>query len=102
MLNVYSPNQASARAEFWTRIADALPALDHWCVGGDFNMLEDLVDRLGGSQQTTIHGSELATWERVCMILRISDVWQHEAFLHSPGSLDFSRSDRRMGGTNLS
>ena len=39
VLNVYAPNQASARAEFWAQIADALPAVEHWCVGGDFNML---------------------------------------------------------------
>ena len=101
VLNVYAPNQASARAEFWAQIADALPAVEHWCVEGDFNMLEDPLDRVGGSQ-TTLHGSELAAWERLCMTLRISDVWQHEAFLHAPGSLDFSRSDRRQGGTNLS
>ena len=82
-------------------IADALPAVDHWCVGGDFNMLEDPLDRVGGNQ-TTLHGSELAAWERLCMTLRISDVWQHEAFMHATGSLDFSCSDRRKGGTNLS
>ena len=63
VLNVYAPNQVSTRAEFWSLIDDALPAFDHWCVGGDFNMLEDPMDRVGGSQ-TTLHGSELAAWER--------------------------------------
>lgn len=43
-LNVYAPNVASARAEFWSQIADALPDVSHWCVGGDFDMLEDPTD----------------------------------------------------------
>ena len=47
-LNVYAPNQASARAEFWVRLATSLPSVDSWCVGGDFNMLESLRTRLVG------------------------------------------------------
>ena len=58
-LNVYVPNHVSARVEFWTRIADAIPLTDAWCMGGDFNMLESLDDRQGGSL-ATIHVSELA------------------------------------------
>ena len=94
VLNVYAPNHASARADFWTQITDALPEVDHWCVGGDFNMLEDPSDRMGGSH-VTVQGSELAAWERLCMTLQITDVWQHEAFSRSQGSLSFSQSDHR-------
>ena len=36
------------------------------------------------------------------MTLRISDAWSHEGFARAVGSLSFSRSDRRLGGTNLS
>ena len=101
VLNVYAPNHASARVEFWTQIVESLPPADGWCVGGDFNMLEDASDRRGGSQ-TTVHGSELAAWEDLCMTLRIEDVWHHPAFVRDQHSLLFSRSDRRVGGTNLS
>ena len=78
-LNVYAPNHVSARVEFWSQIADAIPAADAWCVGGDFNMLESPEDRRGGSL-TTIHGSKLAAWERLCMMMRISDSWHHPGF----------------------
>ena len=37
ILNLYAPNHESARAEFWTQIADALPSADEWCIGGDFS-----------------------------------------------------------------
>ena len=78
-LNVYAPNVANGRAEFWTLLGDSLPTADHWCVGGDFNMLEDPEDRRGGSF-ATIQGAELAAWERLCFSLRISDVWHADAF----------------------
>lgn len=100
-LNLYVPNQASARAAFWTQIADALPENEHWCVGGDFNMIEAPGDRIGGSH-VMVHGSELAAWERFCMALRIDDVWHLESFGRDHGSLLFSCSDRWIGGSNLS
>src|SRR5271156_1631374 len=36
------------------------------------------------------------------MTLRIDDVWHHAGFGHERDSLLFSRSDQRIGGTNLS
>ena len=69
--------------------------------GGDFNMIEAPEDRCRGTQ-VTVHGSELAAWERLCMTLRIADVWHSEGFSRERDSLLFSRSDRRIGSTNLS
>ena len=57
-LNVYAPNHASARAEFWAHLVAALPSVDSWCIGGDFNMLESPEDRIGGSH-VTVHGREI-------------------------------------------
>ena len=101
LLNLYAPNHASARTVFWTQITDALPSADEWCIGGDFNMIEAPEDRCGGGH-VTVHGSELAAWERLCLSLRISDVWHSVGFSRESGSLHFSRSDRRIGSTNLS
>ena len=100
ILNVYAPNQASARADFWALLAAALPRVDSWCIGGDFNMLESPEDRIGGSH-VTVHESELAAWEQLCMSLRIFDTWLLEDFSRTQGSLGFSQLDRRRGGTNL-
>ena len=64
-------------------------------------MIETLEDRQGGSQ-VTVHGSELAAWERLCMALGLHDVWHLADFARERDSLGFSRSDRRIGGMNLS
>ena len=101
LLNIYAPNHASARAVFWEQILAALPRVDSWCVGGDFNMIEDVQDRRGGSL-TTVHGAELAAWERLCLALHIEDAWHHPSFSRRADSLLFSRSDRRVGGMNMS
>lgn len=60
-------------AGYW--MSDALSAMEHWCIGGDFNIIEDCADRGGGS-----HAAKLATWERLCMTLRLSNVWHHEGY----------------------
>ncbi len=70
-LNVYAPNRVSERIEFWSQLYDVLPIVDNWCIGRDFNMLENFNDRAGGGQ-TLIHGHELACWERVCFKLELS------------------------------
>ena len=63
-LNIYAPNSASQRILFWKQLLRTLPSLDNWCVGGDFNMVEDPCDRVGG-RLTIIHGQELAEWENL-------------------------------------
>ena len=49
-----------------------MPPLDHWCIAGDFNMLEDPIDRRGDSS-ITIHGHELAMSEQLVFSLQIVD-----------------------------
>jgi hypothetical protein len=94
LLNIYAPNQASARAHFWDTLVSILPdSIEHWIVGGDFNMLEVPADRVGGNA-ITVHGRELAAWERLVFKLRILDVWYASHFSRTSGSLQFSRSSR--------
>ena len=99
-LNIYAPNQISERIELWSYLNNVLPNLD-WCVVGDFNMIENLTNRVVGGH-ITIHGQELAAWERFCFKLRLLDAWQSQSFMQMSSSLLFSRSDRRYGGVNVS
>ena len=59
-LNIYAPNDRGARKGFYTQIVQQLPHADHWCMGGDFNMIEAPRDRVGGSN-VVLAGSELAS-----------------------------------------
>ncbi|MCO5602511.1 hypothetical protein L7F22_056644 [Adiantum nelumboides] len=39
-LSVYAHNSATERASFWSQLTDALPIVDTWIIGGDFNNIE--------------------------------------------------------------
>ena len=49
-INVYAHNAAADTRRLWSYMCDTLPQVDHWCMAGDFNMIEDKLDRSGGSQ----------------------------------------------------
>ena len=95
------PNSEAARSRFWTEILLQIPQIDRWALVGDFNMLEDVQDRQGGSLRI-ISGSEFREWERLCMSLPLVDLWSVNSFNRLPESLSFSRYDRRLAGVNLS
>mgnify|MGYP006973830904 FL=1 len=46
----------------WFKIGSNLLSMDHLCMVGDFNMIEDFSDRIGGSY-ALIGVVELITWE---------------------------------------
>ena len=59
-MNLYAPNSAVERAKLWLSLFDYVSLADCWLVGGDFNMIEDVADRMEGIA-TTISG-----WEAKC------------------------------------
>ncbi|KAH7277724.1 hypothetical protein KP509_38G003900, partial [Ceratopteris richardii] len=97
IVNIYAPKQEAERAPFWRELYSCLPnSVEHWIVGGDFNMVESLDDRRGGNP-TSIHGHELATWELLMFKLRVADAWHMRNFSRSYPSKEFSRMNRRRG-----
>ena len=101
LLNLYAPNHSSSHAQFWESLLLYMPnTIDHWIIGGDFNMLEDPADRTGGSF-ATIHGREWAAWERLIFKLRVVDVWQAENFHKMKDSLRYSRTNKGNGMVNM-
>ena len=84
VLNIYAPNSVSERIVFWNQLEALCPSNINWCVGGDFNMIDRVKDRTGGSM-TTIHGQELACWERLCCHLHILDAWTVDTFMRMHG-----------------
>lgn len=47
ILNVYAPMDLQVQAAFWLDILDALPDMDSWIIGGDFDNVETLEDQHG-------------------------------------------------------
>ena len=95
LMNIYAPNHARDRAILWKRILSQVPIVDHWAIAGDFYMLEDVSDRLGGIPHT-ISGSELYDWEHLIFSLVLMDLWQVSSFVKMLDSLAYSRSERRV------
>ena len=85
-LSIYAPNHRDARKGFSTQIVQQLPHVDHWCMGCDFNMNEVAGDRVGGSN-VVLTCCELASWERLCFMLRIQDGWHLPSFHRLSDSL---------------
>ena len=94
LMNIYAPNHARDRAILWENILSQVPSVDHWAIAGDFNMLEDVSDRLGGIPHT-ISSSELYEWEHLIFSLGLMDLWQVSSFVKMQDSLAYSRSYRR-------
>ena len=46
-LNLYAPNSSKERLKMWIELDSSLPIVDHWCIVGDFNMIEDHKGRSG-------------------------------------------------------
>ena len=79
------------RCGFWTAIAGALPEMDAWIVGGDFNNLEALEDQIGRSAAfDEIADNEQHGWVGFMFAIFGRDVWHIEAaFQRLQDSLSF-------------
>ena len=99
-INVYAHNAAADRRRLWSYMCDTLPQVDHWCMAGDFNMIEDKLDRSGGSK-AILYGSKLSFWKSLCCTYGFEDTWYSFSFSKHVESLQFSRLDRGLLGTNL-
>ena len=101
LMNIYAPNSASARASFWLSLVEYAGLADCWLVGGDFNMIEDASDRIGGTT-TTISGGEAKCWDSFSFAFGLLDLWKVQSFSRIQGSLHFSRSDGSVVSATLS
>ena len=73
-MNLYACNSESERADLWLSLSDYADLADCWLVGGDFNMIENVTDRLGGVG-TTISGREA-----ICFSFGLLDLWKVHSF----------------------
>lgn len=92
ILIVYGFSETGPRAMLWNHLAQVeLPEAD-WILAGDFNNIEQVNDKQGGSLKTNINNRELESWNRLLMRLRVSYTFHLRAF--------HKRSDKRFTWSN--
>ena len=80
VINVYGFNNTDPRAMLWNHLAQApLPAAE-WVLAGDFNNIESIQDKQGGSNKTSIGNREMEAWNRLLVRLNVRDSFNLRAF----------------------
>ncbi|KAG0571612.1 hypothetical protein KC19_VG027100 [Ceratodon purpureus] len=82
LINVYAYSTSPERATLWEAInaAPLLPA--NWIIAGDFNMIETLDDKLGGSDQTKMYALQAEAWNRTLLKFALGDSFHMTEFRH--------------------
>ena len=73
-------------AKLWLSLFDYASLVDCWLVGGDFNMIEDVANRMGGIT-ITISGWEAKCLNYFCFAYGLLDLWNVHSFSRIQGSL---------------
>ncbi|KAG0595095.1 hypothetical protein M758_UG138900 [Ceratodon purpureus] len=80
IINVYAHNYTGSRVRLWNTIREFdLPEAD-WILTGDFNMIEDLEDKRGGTDSIGQGHLELQAWTALLLHLQLSDVYYLDEF----------------------
>lgn len=87
---VYAPNEPHNRKRLWKELADNIDKKRKWVVVGDFNMVEDALDRKGGSRKVVTSG-EKRVWRRfVCKICL------EDSHVYKVGNLRYSWDNKNI------
>ncbi|MCO5587614.1 hypothetical protein L7F22_041563 [Adiantum nelumboides] len=91
-LSVYAPNSPRERASFWSQLTDALPIVDTWIIGGDFNNIESDSDWCAETRPilSSISPREQEQWDRFLLATHSADALHISSFGRRRGSLSFS------------
>ncbi|KAL3692352.1 hypothetical protein R1sor_006003 [Riccia sorocarpa] len=87
---IYAPHTAIERAQLWSHMENTLDAARNWLITGDFNMITNASDQVGGTPKT-ITGEELTHWTSFTQSLDIRDT-----FKRTEGALRFTWDNRRL------
>ncbi|KAL3676620.1 hypothetical protein R1sor_026568 [Riccia sorocarpa] len=88
-LAVYAPHSAAERTQVWANFESSLDGSRNWIMAGDFNMISDSRDQLGGTPRP-ITGEELHQWNSFCETFDLSDTFQR-----TQGAIKFTWDNRR-------
>lgn len=75
ILNVYGFSHTGPRAMMWNHLAQAPLPEAQWVVAGDFNNIESIADKQGGSNKMSISQRELEAWNRMLIRFGVRDTF---------------------------
>ena len=106
IVNLYGPNKPFQRENFFQQLNNYVNSTQNTIIGGDFNMVTDLKDRIGGSIcYTHLVGS--SSLNKILNNQKLYDTWRKvnpkrsEFTYHRPKSNIHSRIDRSYAPHNL-
>lgn len=94
ILAVYAPNKPHLRTNLWNELADSIDKKRKWVVSRDFNMVEDALDRKGGSSRV-VNGSEKKTRKQF-----VRKIYLEDSFVYKGGQLKYSWDSKKLHRNN--
>lgn len=87
---IYGPNDTDGRISLWAELTATLDVSFKWFLCGDFNMITNRCDQLGG-EGSIVKGREARIWASLMRHLNVQDT-----FSPVRGSLSFSWDNKRI------
>lgn len=100
ILNVYGFCNTGPRATMWNHLAHAPLPEAHWVLAGDFNNIESVADKIGGSTKTSISHRELEAWNKLLIRLGVRDAF-HIGSFHRKNQKAFTWSNTHQDDTMI-
>ena len=98
IINIYGFSHPGPRAMLWAHLAHVPLPDAQWVLAGDFNNIESIADKQGGSTRTSITNRDLESWNRLLLILGVRDSF-HEGNYNRQNDKAFTWSNCRTDET---
>ena len=80
VINAYGFSDTGPRAVLWNHLAQVELPEAEWVLAGDFNNIESLQDKQGGTNKTNMGNRELEAWNRLLVRIGVRDSHNIRAF----------------------
>ena len=92
VINIYGFSHTGPRAMMWSHISQIQLPEAQWVLAGDFNNIESINDKQGGSTKTSISNRELEAWNKLLIKLGVRDTY-HMGTYHRKNQKAFTWSN---------
>lgn len=100
IIDVYGFSKTGPRAMLWNHLANTPLPEATWILAGDFNNIESVNDKQGGSANTSINIKELEVWSRLVICLGVKDAFHARSF-HRKNDKAFTWTDAHRDETMI-